>query len=108
MNNNITELLRLVKENPDLPILPMVDGEIVCGDEYGRWVGSFGKCRVDEYVIDKWYGDGCIQFKDDDDDRLIEGIAEHKYNGTEEDYQRAEEELKTMWIKAIIVNIDLP
>lgn len=107
MNNNTIELLRLIQENPNLPIVPMVDNEIV-GDGDGRWVGSFGSCRVDEYTFDEYYGDGCIMFKGDDDDILIQGIAEYKYNGTKEDYKRAEEELKTMWIKAIIVNIDLP
>lgn len=107
-NQNVKDLLKLIKKNPTLPIVAMVDGEIVGGDDYGRWVGSFGGCRVDEYVYDEYYGDGCIMFKGDDDERLIEGIAEYKYNGTEEDYQRAKEELETMWVKAIIVYIDLP
>ena len=35
MNEKFTELLKLIKENPDLPVLPMVDGEICAGDDYG-------------------------------------------------------------------------
>ena len=50
MNEKITELLRLIKENPDLPILPMVDGEICAGDDYGYWSGSWGTARVDEFL----------------------------------------------------------
>lgn len=30
------KLFRLMKENPDLPIIPFVDGGIV-GDDSGRW-----------------------------------------------------------------------
>lgn len=29
------ELFKLMQENPDLPVVPMVDGEIVAGDDYG-------------------------------------------------------------------------
>lgn len=109
MNENIKELIRLAKENPELPIVAMVDGEICGGDDYFRWMGEIGRCYIDEYVIDEYYGDGCIKFKSyDDEDTIIEGIAEYKYNGTDEDYERAKKELETMWTKAIIVNIDLP
>ena len=38
MNEKINELLELIKANPDLPILPMVDHEIVAED-YGRLRG---------------------------------------------------------------------
>ena len=37
--NNWEELFRLMQENPDLPVVPMVDGEIV-GDDSGYWVGK--------------------------------------------------------------------
>lgn len=106
MDENITELLRLVKENPDLPILPLVDGDIVVGGEYGWWLGAFGRCYIDEYIIDEWYGDGCVRLKSDGgEDAIIEGMAEIKYDGTEADYDRAEAELKTMWQRAIFINI---
>lgn len=109
MDKNIEKLIALASENPDLPILAMVDGEIVCGDEYGRWCAQIGECYVDEYLIDEWYGDDCVRFKSaGDEDTIIEGIAEIKYNGSDEDYERAEEEIKTLWKKAIILNIDLP
>ncbi len=37
MNENVKKLLELVKANPDLPIVPMVDAEI-CGDDYGTYM----------------------------------------------------------------------
>lgn len=101
-----TALLKLCAENPDLPIIVAVDGDIVGGDEYAWWLGHIGYCRVDEYLIDDWYGGGCVRFKsDNDDDIIIEGIAEHKYEGTDEDYEKAEKLLKTLWTKAIVVGV---
>lgn len=38
------ELLKLIKENPDLPIVPMVDSEVV-QDDFGYWLGAWGASR---------------------------------------------------------------
>lgn len=103
--SRVSEFLRLVQENPDLPIVPMVDSDVCANEDYGRWMGEFGMCRVGRYAIDEWYGDGRVLF-DGDEDELIESIAEGKYEGTEEDYKKAEQEAKEMWRDAIIVNID--
>lgn len=48
----LNDLLQLMKENPDLPVIPMVDSDVVAGDEYGYWMGSIGKCEVREFAID--------------------------------------------------------
>ena len=37
---NITSLLELMKENPDLPIVPVVSGEIA-GDDCGYWMADW-------------------------------------------------------------------
>lgn len=107
---NRSELFRLMLEHPELPVLPMVDTEVVAGDEYGRWIGAFGKAEVREYAIDEWHGDGLVRFRDDSgaEESLIEGIAEVKYDGTEADYEKAKKEAEALWTKAIILNIDLP
>ena len=47
----LEELFRLIKENPDLPILPMVDSEIVADDGYAQWTGSWGRAHIEEYYI---------------------------------------------------------
>ena len=33
MNENTKNLLEIIQQNPDLPIVPMVDAEIVNGDD---------------------------------------------------------------------------
>lgn len=108
--SNLENLLKLVTENPDLPVIPMVDTEVVCGDECGYWMASFGKCEIREFAIDEWYGDGIVRYRDDfnADGDLIEAIAECKYNGSDEAYEKAKEDAKKLWTKAIIVKIDLP
>ena len=105
------ELIQLIKENPDLPVVSMVSGNIVADDSYAYWLGSFARCDIDEYMIDDWYGDGCVRFKsDDEEDTIIEGIAEYKYGDCTDDdnWKRAKEFLKTLWKKAIIVYIEAP
>lgn len=100
------ELLKLVEEHPDLPVIPMVDSDVVADDMYATWMGSFGRCYVGKYAIEEWRDEPRVLF--DDEEELIESIAEYKYNGTDEDYKRAEEEAKELWQDAIIVYIGTP
>ena len=73
-------------------------------------MGSFGKAAIKEFAVDNYYGDGCVLFRDDygTEDKLVEGIAEGKYNGTEDGYKKAEQEAKTLWKKAIVFYIEMP
>ncbi len=45
--SNIDKLLDLIKDNPELPVIPMVDGEIP-GDDCGYWIADWGLSRIDE------------------------------------------------------------
>lgn len=101
----LEELFRLIKENPNLPILPMVDSEIVADDGCARWTASWGSAYVGEYIV----GDERVYFKDEDEaeDVLNDCIGgEDFYTMTEAEVERRYNELPR--IKAIIVNIDLP
>ena len=42
------------------------------------------------------------------EETLIEAIAETKYKGTDEDYEKAKEEAAGLWTKAIVVYITNP
>ena len=102
------KLLELVKENPELPIVPMTYYE-VCGGDSGYWMGRIVSVEIREYAVNEWNEDEAVLFKDDfgAEDKLIEAIAEYKYDGSNEDYDKAEIEAKEMWTKAIIVRINL-
>ena len=45
---NREKLFKLMQENPDLPVVAMVDAEIVAGDDFGRWMGSWGNAQIDD------------------------------------------------------------
>lgn len=132
MNDKAQVLLNLIQENPDLPIIPMVDYAIVYGD-YGRWMGSFGYCYVGEYACyrDRFYDEREAfeeAYYDHNDEELCEMFNYNPYIGqysfehgknTKEEYeenQKNEEQLTEYlhkvadkyFKKAIIINIDLP
>lgn len=110
ISENQTELFKLIQDNPDLPVMPMVDGEIVAGDDYGYWQGAWGTVRIDEYLKPKSEYD-YIRFKSDDD---VFDVLEHYL--TDEEFEalpETEEECRPIynalpWIKVIVVYITLP
>ena len=125
------KFLTLVRQNPTLPIVPLVDYEIVCED-CGRWLGSIGECYVGEYAIygDRYYTDR-EEFKenyyDKNDEELDEKFnynpwisikcqsgkfTKEQVDTNRENYKKLEafleEKANEHFVKAIILNIDLP
>ena len=109
----IEELLKLMQENLDLPIIPMVGSEIVADDGYSYWIGSWGTCRVDEYYVGREY----VHFKDDDIENVLTDMVGCQYGLTkdgkdiwddlsDEEWDKLFESLP--WEKAIVVYIETP
>lgn len=103
---NREELFKLMRENPELPVIPMVDGEIP-GDDCGYWLGSWGQAQVDEYLE---AGDRFL-FKSDDDvfDALERYMTCEEFGAlpsSESECRPYYEKLP--WKKAIVVYIVLP
>ena len=105
---NHEELFNLMQENPDLPVVAMVDGEIP-GDDSGYWLGAWGSAHIDEYLLThnrEW-----MAFKSDDD--VFDVLERHLTDEEFEKLPETEEECRPFydalpWTKAIIVYIDLP
>ena len=110
ITENIQKLITLAADHPELPIIAMVDGEVVGDDSYSRWVGYFGSVELGEFVL---YNDRFIddreefkeRFYDYNDDELCEKfgyepcINEYKLkNGryTYEQYNENEENGKKL------------
>lgn len=74
MNEKTKEFLELVKQNPDLPIVPMVAREVVTDEGYSNWLGSFRGASVDEYVSVEIYGDN-VFFTRDEQSEIEEHFA---------------------------------
>ena len=92
---NREELFRVMQENPDLPVIVMVDSEIVADDGYNRWLGAWGHCEIGEYFV----GEERIHFRESDNFDEIEAMSDEEAEGVYNSLP---------WIRAIIVNIDLP
>jgi len=111
--SNTEELLKLIAENPDLPIIPMVGTEVVADDCSDYWIGSWGICRVDEYYIGRDY----IHFKSDDLENVLADMTGCDYGKTKDGKDiwddLEDEEWETLfdslpWVKAIVVYIETP
>lgn len=63
-NKAISELIQLVKDNPELEVVPMVDSDII-DDYWGMYKARFTVAEIEEYVISP--RDNTVMFKSDDD-----------------------------------------
>lgn len=112
--SNTNELLRLIAENPDLPVVPMVDYEVVY-EGYGRWLGSFGTACVGEYALfgERYYEDR-EEFKEQYFNYHEEDLCERfnydpVHDGTNDALEKYLDEVADKYfVKAILVNIGLP
>lgn len=114
-NELAEKLTRLMRENPDRKVIPMVLTDVVADDCFSSWAGSFKEPRLDEVYNE----DERIYFRSDDEEELIEQAIdnldiEHNFKLTEKFTEDAIEEMaqnivdKLDWEKAIIIPIDTP
>lgn len=105
MNKYIKQLLDLIQQRPELPIIPMVDYEVVCGDESSRWMGSFGSAEVTKYVC----GEEHIFFYDESEmePALREIVGDDWYDASNEEND-LEKYRSLAWTECIAVDINTP
>lgn len=103
-SEEMREFLLLVREHPELPVVPMVKTERIGLEEFEYLVANISRSEIGEFATK---ADGEIVWRDDPDAEgtLVEEIVETKYDGTEADYEQAKEEAAGLWTKAIIVYI---
>jgi hypothetical protein len=108
--SNIKGLLKLIKENPTLEIVPMVDNEVCGGDDFGSWMGSWGKGAIDEV----YHQDDRIYFRSTDEDEISENIFNHledcnpSWSDSYLEEKTEEKEKEVEWEKVIVVRINTP
>lgn len=108
MNENIKDLLKLIDEHPDLPVIPMVGQDIVA-DCTGEWVAHFGKAEIKKMCI---YGEKVIFREEKNAIKTIEaleleGLTEGRTR--EESLEKLNRYLDELeWFEAIIVHIETP
>lgn len=102
------KIIKLIEENPDLPIVPMVDSEVVA-DDCGYWQGEWGRCEVTEFYNGREY----IHFRDDDEEDVLNDLAGCRYGYDPQGrdiYDLSDDEWDKLynsikWIKCIVVYI---
>lgn len=108
MNENIKEILKLIDEHPDLPVIPMVGQDIVA-DCTGEWVAHFGKAEVKKMCI---YGEKVVFREEKNAIKTVEaleleGLTEGRTR--EESIEKLTGYLDELdWLEAIIVHIETP
>ena len=111
MNENIKEILKLIDENPDLPVIPMVGQDIVA-DSFGEWTAEVGEAEIRKLCI---YEDAVIFY--DENTLKTAGLLELDYDtlGIPESMSSGEanRRLKAFidsldWLEAIIIHIETP
>lgn len=108
MNENINDLLKLIEEHPDLPVIPMVGQDIVA-DCTGEWIANFGKAEIKKMCI---YGEKVIFREEKNAIKTVEaleleGLTEGR--AREESIEKLNGYLDELdWLEAIIVHIETP
>lgn len=112
--DNLKELFTLIRKHPDLPIVAMVDSDIVA-DDGGFWLGEWGRCEVDKYIVHENYG---VIFYDNGTPDIVdifEKYFDYAECGIDEEMPDKEAlplmkaKIDTLdWKEAIIVYIVLP
>lgn len=103
------KIIKLIRENPELPVVPMVDNEVVSDDCCGYGLGHWGDCEVTEYYSGREY----IHFKDDDVEDVLNDMRGCKcgYDKGGRDLDELSDEewdelfASLPWVKCIVVYI---
>ena len=105
----IKKLAKLHEEHSDLPVVTMVDTEVVPSDDYGFWKGNIRNVVIRKYITSR---NGEILFYDDKEYENVWDIYDYRYvrdkmplDVTEEEAEKILAKLyeKAPWIEAIII-----
>ena len=102
----VESLVKIIQENPNLPILPLVAYEVVSDDGYDWSAGELGECYVDDFYI---IGERVFLKRPEDWDEVEKAVAmEYGQDEFENmrwcDVVRYYDELP--WTTAIILDIN--
>lgn len=114
-SDNLRELFKLIGKHPDLPIVAMVDSDVVADDCCSFWMGEWGECEVDKYIVHENYGVIFYEQGRPDTVDIFEKYFDYAECGIDEEMPDEQalplmkEKIDTLdWTEAIIVHIDLP
>lgn len=109
MTREAKKLLKLIQENPDLEIVPIVDSEVVADDGCVWWLGKWGHSEKTKYYSGREY----IHFYDDDKEDALNDMVGCKYSETKDGrdvYDLSDAEWDALyeslpWVECIVVYV---
>lgn len=107
MNEKEQKLRELIVDNSDLPVIFMVNSDVVVDDFYANWLASIRSVEIGEYCCYKtryYYNDK----NDLEEDYYVDHEDELKYLKDNEIDMIIKERTSSWWEKAIIVYVDVP
>lgn len=104
-NEHEQKLRELIIANSDLPVIFMVNSDVVVDDSYANWLASISYVKVGEYCCYKahYYDD-----KNDLEEYYVDHEDELKYLKDNEIDMIIKERTSSWWRKAIIVYVGVP
>jgi hypothetical protein len=108
MDEKLQQLYELLKKNPGINVIPLVNTEVVSGDEYSSWIGSFGSSELKEftlYALNDDLSEERMIFKEQKE-RIVEDLMDRHSEINEELANEIADQLD--WQKVVIVHIVLP
>ena len=106
MEKHEQELRKLIIANPDLPVIFMVNSDVVIDDFYANWLASISRVEVGKYCCYK------TRYYDDRNDLEEEYFVDHedelKHLENNEIDMIIKERTSSWWKRAIIVYVDVP
>lgn len=111
-NEKIDNFIKLIQENPNLQVLPMVCEEVVADNMSCYWAGSFDVATVKKVYcgVTRWHF-----YKENDTEEQIETLEDTDWWRASlvdyyemEDTEIKEEYDKLPWKEYIVVYIELP
>lgn len=115
VKENAAQLIKLIAENPTLPIVHMVNAKIASTNGHSdcsirsnilRFIGVIGRCYVGEYFVDDH---NIIRIKDSFENNIYDLLylqLPHYFVDSLSDDEARDKFDKLPWIKAIIIEID--
>lgn len=79
-NKNVIEFIETVKANPELPVIALVNNEVVADVDYSYWIGEFGRTAIKEV----YYGNSSVHFRDGDQEEVLADLVGCEYYCTPE------------------------
>lgn len=100
MKNNFQKFLDLVRENPSLEVIPIVDSDVVA-EGYCWWYGAWGNCQIGESIHTK---DG-VYTREDYYWEVLRSVLGDEAVADMDDEEEQKQYEALPWQKAIIVYI---